>query len=36
MELAPGGEVFDHIVNHGEYSEKDASIVVRQVPIKQS
>ncbi|KAH3766107.1 myosin light chain kinase [Pelomyxa schiedti] len=31
MELATGGEVFDHIVNHGEYSERDASIVVRQI-----
>ncbi|KAH3764350.1 calcium calmodulin-dependent kinase [Pelomyxa schiedti] len=31
MELATGGEVFDHIVNHGEYSERDASVVVRQI-----
>eukprot|EP01105_Mastigella_eilhardi_P021033 TRINITY_DN5056_c0_g1_i1.p1 TRINITY_DN5056_c0_g1~~TRINITY_DN5056_c0_g1_i1.p1 ORF type:complete len:341 (-),score=109.28 TRINITY_DN5056_c0_g1_i1:79-1038(-) len=31
MELAAGGEVFDHIVKHGEYSEKDAAFVVRQI-----
>lgn len=31
MELAEGGEVFDHIVKHGEYSEQDASIVARKI-----
>jgi serine/threonine protein kinase len=31
MELAEGGEVFDHIVKHGQYSERDASIVAKQI-----
>jgi calcium/calmodulin-dependent protein kinase I len=31
MELAEGGEVFDHIVKHGEYSEQDASVVARKI-----
>jgi len=31
MELARGGEVFDHIVKHGEYSEHDASIIARKI-----
>lgn len=31
MELAEGGEVFDHIVKHGQYSERDASIIARQI-----
>eukprot|EP00004_Rigifila_ramosa_P021673 TRINITY_DN580_c0_g1_i2.p1 TRINITY_DN580_c0_g1~~TRINITY_DN580_c0_g1_i2.p1 ORF type:complete len:336 (-),score=80.65 TRINITY_DN580_c0_g1_i2:706-1686(-) len=31
MELVTGGEMFDRIVNRGNYSEKDASDVVRQI-----
>lgn len=26
-----GGELFDHIVERGFYSEKDASVIVRQL-----
>ena len=31
MELAEGGEVFDHIVKHDQYSERDASVIARQI-----
>lgn len=31
MELAEGGEVFDHIVKYGEYSERDASVIARKI-----
>jgi calcium/calmodulin-dependent protein kinase I len=31
MELVSGGELFDHIVERGSYSEKDASQIVKQL-----
>lgn len=31
MELVTGGELFDHIVQRGSYSEKDASILIKQL-----
>jgi len=31
MEYVSGGELFDHIVNRGNYSERDAAFVVRQI-----
>jgi len=31
MEYVNGGELFDHIVNRGNYSERDAVFVVRQI-----
>jgi len=31
MEFVSGGELFDHIVNRGHYSEHDAALVIRQI-----
>jgi len=31
MEYVSGGELFDHIINRGNYSEHDAALVVRQI-----
>lgn len=31
IELAEGGELFDQIVEHGPYSEQDASSIIRQI-----
>jgi len=31
MEYVSGGELFDHIVNRGHYSEHDAALVIRQI-----
>lgn len=31
LDLVEGGEMFDHLVNHGAYSEADAARLVREV-----
>ncbi|MGH0191802.1 UNVERIFIED_CONTAM: hypothetical protein FKN15_076352 [Acipenser sinensis] len=31
MQLVSGGELFDRILERGVYTEKDASLVIRQV-----
>lgn len=31
MELAKGGELFDHLVVHGEYSESKAKLIIMQL-----